>query len=159
MQLNHSINAKWSNTCTLLAKNPDHVSFHMLAFETSFYLCLLQLNVPSHVCPSKTPSNHLSNEPLSFHFRPPSPYPHCTKYHLRLHPLSTIPWSDWSVTQFLEGRPRGKNIPENANCQDEIGLWELWELTRDSKLSLVLKLNDICMLNLHQLSPLHLLLL
>jgi hypothetical protein len=36
--------------------------------RTSFHLCLLQLNVPSCVCPSKTPSNRLSKEPLSFHF-------------------------------------------------------------------------------------------
>ena len=28
----------------------------------------LQLNVPSCVCPSKTPSNRLSKEPSSFHF-------------------------------------------------------------------------------------------
>ena len=51
-----------------------HVSFSCVCFSrTSSLLCLLQLNIPSRVCPSKTPSNRLSKEPLSFHFTSPFP--------------------------------------------------------------------------------------
>ena len=42
----------------VLAKNPSsHVLSHACFSRTSFHLCLLQLNVPSRVCPSKTPPN------------------------------------------------------------------------------------------------------
>jgi hypothetical protein len=62
-------NVRRTNTCVLLVKNP---SLHVLscASRTSFHLCLLQQNVLSSVCSSKTPSNTTdsSKEPLSFHF-------------------------------------------------------------------------------------------
>ena len=47
------------NCVVLIAPNKSALAFH---------LCPLQENTPSHVCPSKTPSNQLSKEPLSFHF-------------------------------------------------------------------------------------------
>jgi hypothetical protein len=57
-------NVRWTDTCMLLAKN---ACFSRISFP----LCQLQLNVHSHVCPSKTPSNRLSEEPLSLHFNLP----------------------------------------------------------------------------------------
>jgi hypothetical protein len=42
-----------TNTCVSLVKNPSHVCFS----KTSFHLCPLQENVPSCVCPNKTPSD------------------------------------------------------------------------------------------------------
>ena len=58
-----------SNICVLSAKNPSSRVLLCACFSrTSSLLCLLQLNVPSCVCPRKTPSNQLSKEPLSFHF-------------------------------------------------------------------------------------------
>ena len=56
-------NVRQINTWVSLMKYP---SSHVLS---SFHLCSLQLNGPSPVCSSKTPSNLLSKEPLSFHFR------------------------------------------------------------------------------------------
>jgi hypothetical protein len=62
-------NVRQSNTCMLLAKNPSSCVLSCACFSrTSFHLCLLQLNILSHVCPSNTPSNRLSKEPLSFLF-------------------------------------------------------------------------------------------
>jgi hypothetical protein len=62
-------NVRQTNTCVLLAKNPSSHALSCVCFN----LCLLQLNVPSCVCSSKTPSNQLSNEPWSFHFTKESP--------------------------------------------------------------------------------------
>ena len=62
-------NVRQINTCVLLVKNPSsHVLSHACFSRTSFLLCLLQLNIPSRVCPSKTPFKRLSKEPLSFYF-------------------------------------------------------------------------------------------
>ena len=62
-------NVRQTNTCVLLAKNPSSSTLSHACFcRTSFHLYLLQLNVPSCVCSSKTPSNRLPKEPLSFQF-------------------------------------------------------------------------------------------
>jgi hypothetical protein len=51
-------NVRQTNTCALLAKNPSSRVLSWACFSrTSLLLCLLQLNTPSYVCPSKTPSN------------------------------------------------------------------------------------------------------
>jgi hypothetical protein len=73
-------NVRQTNTWVSLTKNPSSRVLSCACFsKTSFLLCLLhksalvfhlcpfQENIPSHVCPSKTPSNQLSKEPLSFH--------------------------------------------------------------------------------------------
>jgi hypothetical protein len=66
----HLCNVRQTNTCMLLTKNPSScVLSHACFSRTSFHLCLLQLYVTSCVCLSKTPSNWLSKEPLSLHFR------------------------------------------------------------------------------------------
>jgi hypothetical protein len=58
------------NTCVSLAKNPSlHVLSHACFSRISTVLCLLQQNVPLHVCSGKTPFNWLSKEPLSFYFK------------------------------------------------------------------------------------------
>jgi hypothetical protein len=58
-----------TSTRVSLAKNPSSRVLSRACFSrTSSLLCLLQQIVPSHVCPNKTPSNRLSNGPLSFHF-------------------------------------------------------------------------------------------
>ena len=74
-------NVRWTNTCVSLAKNLSScVLSHACFSRTSSLLCLLQQNFPpqvclslshlcSHVYPSKTPSNSLFKEPLTFHFR------------------------------------------------------------------------------------------
>ena len=63
---------KADHICMPLLKNPSScVLSHACFSRTSFLLCLLQLNVPSRVCPSKIPSNWLSQEPLSFYFTMP----------------------------------------------------------------------------------------
>ena len=47
-----------TNVHVSLAKNPSsHVLSCTCFSRTSFHLCLLQLNGPSRVCPSKTPSD------------------------------------------------------------------------------------------------------
>ena len=51
-------NVRWSNACISLLKNTSsHVFSHSCFSRTSFHLYLLQENMPSHVWPSKTPSN------------------------------------------------------------------------------------------------------
>jgi hypothetical protein len=51
-------NVRQTNTCMSLAKNPSSRVLSRARFSrTTFLLCLLQLNIPSCVCPSKTPSN------------------------------------------------------------------------------------------------------
>ena len=46
-----------TNTFVLLAKNPSSLVLSCACFsKTSSLLCLLQLNIPSRVCPRKTPS-------------------------------------------------------------------------------------------------------
>ena len=60
----HLCNVRQTNTCMLLTKNPSScVLSHACFSRTSFHLCLLQLNVPSCVCLSKTPSIQLSKNP------------------------------------------------------------------------------------------------
>jgi hypothetical protein len=82
-QLHH---VRQTNPCVLLAKTPSSRVHSRACFcRTSSLLRLLQRNVPSEVCislwhlcplewntpvcPSKTPSDWLSEEPLSFHSR------------------------------------------------------------------------------------------
>ncbi|EDL19643.1 mCG61979, isoform CRA_b, partial [Mus musculus] len=70
-------NVRQTNTCVLLAKNLSLcVLSHACFSRTSSLLCLpwpftpvstLMKCFPSRVHPSKTPSNQLSKEPLSFH--------------------------------------------------------------------------------------------
>jgi hypothetical protein len=63
-------NVRQTSACVSLATNPSSRVLSRACFSrTSFHLCPLQLNVPSRVYPSKTPSNWLCKEPLSFHFR------------------------------------------------------------------------------------------
>jgi hypothetical protein len=60
-----------TNTCALLAKNPSSRVLSRACFSrTSSLLRLLQRKIPLCLCPSKTPSNRLSKEPLRFHFTP-----------------------------------------------------------------------------------------
>ena len=55
---------RWTNTCVLVAKNPlSYVLSCACLSRTSFYLCLLQENTPSCVCPSKTPSPNTTDFP------------------------------------------------------------------------------------------------
>ena len=49
-----------------------HASFS----KTFFYLCLLQWNIPSHICPSKTPSDKTNFQRI---FKFPLCYSACTK--------------------------------------------------------------------------------
>jgi hypothetical protein len=44
----------------VVSRESYHVSFHVCFNRTSFYLCPLQLNFPSCVCPNKAPSNQFS---------------------------------------------------------------------------------------------------
>ena len=58
-----------TNTCVSSPKNLSSPVLSCACFSrASSLLCLLQQNIPSCVCPSKTPSNPLSKEPLSFQF-------------------------------------------------------------------------------------------
>jgi hypothetical protein len=41
----------------------------MLALAKHLFICVPLSQTFLHVCPSKTPSNQVSKEPLSFHFR------------------------------------------------------------------------------------------
>jgi len=59
-----TMHVRRTNTCVSLAKNPllcilspVSTSAKCCFSKRSFYLCLLQGITPSHVCPSKTPSN------------------------------------------------------------------------------------------------------
>ena len=57
--------------CVVREESFIHILSHACFSRTSFCLCLLQQNVHSQVCASKTPSYKLpdfSKEPLSFHF-------------------------------------------------------------------------------------------
>ena len=66
----HSV--RQTNTCVSLVKNPSSYVLSRACFSrTSSFLCLLQLNVPSCVCPSKTPSNRLSKEHFKFPLQKP----------------------------------------------------------------------------------------
>jgi hypothetical protein len=59
---------RWTNTYVCLVKNPSScVLSHVCFSKTSFHLCSLQENIPSRVCPSKTPSN-IIDFPKSFKF-------------------------------------------------------------------------------------------
>ena len=66
----HLHNVRLANTCVQLVKNPLCVFSCACFCRLSFRLFLLQLNVPSHFCPSKTPSNttDFPKNSLSFHF-------------------------------------------------------------------------------------------
>ena len=60
-------NVRETNTYMSLEKNPpSHVFSHACFSKTSFHLCLLQLHIPSCVCPSKTASDTTDFSKKSF---------------------------------------------------------------------------------------------
>lgn len=89
-------------TCPFMCLLQQSILFPMSAsaktflYESAltFHLRPLQEDIPSHVCPSKTPFDWLSNEPISFHstFGYPSPSSFtCSFHHLSLSLSLSLP--------------------------------------------------------------------